>query len=381
MFGSILFLIAALVFAKIGSLLAERFKQPSVLGELIIGVLGGSACRALELTFVLNLIHPHSSILTAVTNGDLVAILPEVGILSLMFLIGIETKITQLLQVGRSSLQVAVLGMLLPFSFGIGIALFVFHIPILSSLFIAGTLSATSVAVTTRVFYDLNQAQAVEARVILGAAIIDDVLGLILLAIITALSQHSNLNYSQISALLVFVILSTRYLKYGRAFKQVSFLFSAILCMTMAILSEKSGLSSIVGAFVAGLGLASQNHLAKDFKRVERWLAPLYFFLIGFQVDMEQLAHPDVLQLAAILSAGAVITKWLSGWASRDGRRWLIGAGMIPRGEVGLIFAFLGHTLGAINDAQFSAIVAMVITTTLVTPLILNVTAHHSGSL
>jgi Kef-type K+ transport system membrane component KefB len=388
-------LVIVLVVAKLGGEVAVRLKQPAVLGELLAGVLMGN----LSLVGLSGLDH-----LWAEPTLDMLA---RLGVLVLLFEVGLESTVGQMLKVGGPSLMVATLGVAAPF--GLGWAASAWLMPGQSEYvhaFVGATLCATSVGITARVFQDLGRLQTTEARIILGAAVIDDVMGLVVLAVVSGMiasaSSGAGFSYGSI-ALIVFKALAflVAALVLGRLLSAKVFEVSARLhsrgvllalglawCFLLSWLSNLIGLAPIVGAFAAGLVLEDvhyrgfvdkgEHNLEELIQPISAFLAPVFFVLMGMRTDLRAFAAPGVLGLALALTVAAVVGKQVCslGVWGRGIDRLTIGIGMVPRGEVGLIFANIG--LGLMLEGQpvvdrntFSALVVMVILTTLITPFAL----------
>lgn len=389
-----------LVVAKLGGEVFERLGQPGVLGELVAGVLLGNLV-ILGFTGAEGL----------KTNGTIAA-LAELGVIILLFEVGLESDLRQMVEVGWSSLLVAVLGVVAPFLLGWGVsAYFIPQEPTLVHIFIGATLCATSVGITARVFKDLGKLGTREARIILGAAVIDDVLGLLILAVVAGAIRAaatggvlSMLDVGLIAlksiAFLVMAIavghlVVPRMLRgAGRLETRGVLLTLAIsFCLFLAWASAKVGLAPIVGAFAAGLILDEVHYKPKDgrterdlndlLQPVSTVLVPIFFVLMGLKVDLRLFTRVDILGFASALTIAAIVGKQVCalGVVERGINRLAIGLGMIPRGEVGLIFAGIGASLmlpsasgvsePVISPATFGAVVIMVIITTMITPIAL----------
>ena len=407
--GKFAFLALALVVARLAGFV-ERFGQPAVLGELLAGVLLGN----LGFHF-----------LESMRHDALVGFLAELGVVILLFQIGLESSFSSLRRVGARAFGVAVIGVVVPFALGLLVG------PILvpgasfnAYLFVGAALAATSVGITGRVFRDLGMLDSREARIVLGAAVIDDVLGLILLAVVTSLVAKGGVDAATIArivgqsvlflvgAIVLGRLLSprlARVLARVHAGEGMKFTLLLALGLALAWVAHEIGLAAIVGAFAAGLFLEPAyfddfeepeivqeirpllgslgEEASKALRRVldrhaerhhEEMLGPLgyvfvpiFFIYTGMQVRLELFARVDVLLMALALTAAAIAGKLASGLAAGPARKWIVGWGMVPRGEVGLIFAAIGRELGAIDESSFSAVVLMVILTTLVTPPVL----------
>jgi Kef-type K+ transport system membrane component KefB len=406
----LLALILILGGAKLGAEFFERLKMPAVLGELVAGiVLGNLFLLVPAWTFF----EPLRASPPETDWAIVVDALSRIGVILLLFEVGLESTVQQMLKVGWSSLAVASLGIAAPFALGYGVSRLSIHrLPseLLASspglsleyvhLFIGAVLCATSVGITARVFKDLGKLHLKEARIILGAAVIDDVMGLILLAVISSIVAAAETGTAMqvgtiirlIAVALVFlggsIVLGIRVIP--RIMRQLSrfrtrgvmLTSSLLLAFALSWAANAVGLAAIVGAFAAGLlldnihfrGFRDEIHIEELLRPISTFLVPIFFVLMGIQVRLASFAHRDVLLLAGGLIAAAVVGKQVCGLGvfEKGVDRFTVGIGMIPRGEVGLIFAGMGRTLKVIDDATFSAVVIMVIVTTLLTPPILN---------
>jgi Kef-type K+ transport system membrane component KefB len=387
-----LWLVVILLAAKLGGDLAERIGQPAVLGELVVGVLLGN------LTLV------GFSGLEPLRSDPFVDMLARIGVLVLLFEVGLESTVAQMLKVGLSSLLVASLGVITPFALGWGVGAWLLpeQGPYVHA-FLGATLTATSVGITARVLKDLGRSQSNEARVILGAAVIDDVLGLVILAVVTgviaAADRGGALALTDVALILGkaggFLVVS---LVLGVLFSRKLFSLASRLrargvllaiglafCFLLSWVAHLIGLAPIVGAFAAGLILEQAHYrdfvdrgehgLEELIHPISSFLVPVFFVVMGARTDLRSFARPGVLGLAAALTAAAIVGKQACslGVLGAGVDRLSVGLGMIPRGEVGLIFANIGLALAVggqriVDDAVFSAVVVMVIVTTMVTP-------------
>ncbi len=383
----ILALAVVLAAAKLGGHVAEWLGQPAVLGELVAGIVVGN----LDLVGV-------PWVRTIAGNGT-VDVLAKLGAVVLLFQVGLESTVGDILKVGARSFVVAVLGVVTPWVLGWGVgALVLPHASPYVHAFLGATLTATSVGITARVLKDLGRAQSPEARIILGAAVIDDVLGLVILAalgsVIAAADVGRGLSYGGMAALLfqavAFLVgalaagalLSPRlFALAGRLRGQGALLTTALVfCFLLAYLASAVGLAPIVGAYAAGLVLEEEHsHKLEELVRpIGTLLVPVFFVVMGTRVRLEAFAHPEILGLAALLTVAAIVGKQACalGGLGAPLNRLAIGLGMIPRGEVGLIFANLGlgltlHGVPVIDQRVFSGVVIMVAVTALVTPPVL----------
>jgi Kef-type K+ transport system membrane component KefB len=387
-----LWLVVILLAAKLGGDVAVRIGQPAVLGELVVGVVIGNLALAGFSGF------------EPIKTDPFVDIFARVGVLVLLFEVGLESTIGQMAKVGGSALLVATLGVITPFALGWGVGAWLLPAagPYVHA-FLGATLTATSVGITARVLKDLGRAQSNEGRIILGAAVIDDVFGLVILAVVTGIITAADRG-GALAPIDVFWTLGKAagflVLAIGLGLRFSPWLFSVAsrlrahgvllavslsFCFLLAWFSSLIGLAPIVGAFAAGLVLENTHY--RDFiDRGERsledlihpiasFLVPIFFVLMGIRTDLRSFAQPGVLGLAAALTVVAILGKQACafGVIGKGIDRLTVGIGMIPRGEVGLIFANIGLTLSVggqriIDEATFSAVVVMVIVTTMVTP-------------
>jgi Kef-type K+ transport system membrane component KefB len=392
-----------LLAAKVGGDLMVRIKQPAVLGELLVGVvLGNLVLFGFDgLEFVrLNDQHSAPSSLVA-TTLDMLA---RIGVILLLFEVGMESNVREMIKVGWSSLIVATLGVVAPM--GLGWVTGRWLLPDESwhvHLFLGATLCATSVGITARVLKDLGKSQTAVAKIVLGAAVIDDVLGLVVLAVVQAIIVQGSASFGEVAwlsgkafgflivALVVGDWLSPRLFRIAAVLRVHGMLMitGLVICFGLSWGASLIGLAPIVGAFAAGLILDEKHYRtlhAQDERSLEDWvlpvttlLVPIFFVMMGFQVDLRSFLDPTVLLLAAGLTLVAILSKQVCslGVIGKGTDRLSVGIGMIPRGEVGLIFAAIGQGLVSnghpvIGPAVYSAIVVMVMVTTLVTPPLLS---------
>jgi Kef-type K+ transport system membrane component KefB len=400
----LLHLAIVLIAAKLGGELAVRLRQPPVLGELCAGVLMGNA----------TLIHIDWFTGIAVDPG--VDLLARLGVIILLFQVGLESTVKQMLRVGVAATLVAVVGVVTPFALGWAAgAVLVPELGPYVHAFLGATLSATSVGITARVLKDLGASQRDEARIILGAAVIDDVLGLIVLAVvggvIAAADQGTSLSIGAIAlilakataflvgALALGVVLAPRLFSLASRLSAQGVLLAVglVICFLFSWVASAIGLAAIVGAFAAGLilddvhyrdfALRGEHGLEHLLEPIASLLVPFFFVQMGMRTDLGSFADLEVLGIAAALTVAAIVGKQacaLAVWG-RPLDKLSIGIGMIPRGEVGLIFASIGSTLmlggqPIITPALYSAVVVMVIVTTLVTPPALKWSLNRSAS-
>jgi len=395
-------LIVIILAAKIGGDLVERIGQPAVLGELIFGIIIGNLPLVGVTAF-----EPFKHSLT-------LEVLAEIGIIILLFDIGLGMSIAEMTQVGVMSFLVAAFGVIAPFFFGWGVSAWLMpDKSIYVHVFIGATLTATSVGITARVLKDIGKEATTEARIILGAAVIDDIIGLLILAgvvgIITAAAGGGSGAGSivviivkalafVVGALVIGRFVTPRIFYIGSKMQVKGMLLSIALmvCFGLAYAANLIGLAPIVGAFAAGLILdrvhykeyldRGEHDIGELISPIATFLVPIFFVRMGMLVDLRSFGQTEILIFAAILTVAAVLGKQACSLAvlRRPVDRLSIGLGMIPRGEVGLIFAGIGSKLALegspiITPEIFSAIVIMVMATTLVTPPLLKWSLLRSG--
>lgn len=388
----VLALAVVLVAAKLGGDVAVRLGQPAVLGELVAGMILGNLSLA------------GFDGLEPLEHDASVDMLARLGVIILLFEVGLESTVGQMLRVGVTSSVVAVTGVAVPFVLGFGAAhLALPEESVYVHVFAGATLTATSVGITARVLQDLGRSQTQESRIILGAAVIDDVLGLVILAVvggvISAAGQGVEFSAAEVGlivvkatgflvgALVIGVAVSRRLFHLASRLRARGALLAAGLsfCFLLSWLAGAIGLAPIVGAFAAGLILEDvhyrdfvdrgEHSLEELVHPISGFLVPVFFVLMGMRTDLRTFADTSVLGVAALLTVVAIVGK-LSCALVVPGKsldRLSIGVGMMPRGEVGLIFANIGSTLildgkPVVGPAMFAATVVMVVATTMVTP-------------
>jgi Kef-type K+ transport system membrane component KefB len=365
-------LVAIILATKLLGALAQRLGQPSVLGELLAGVvLGGS---------VLGIIDPH---------GPVIFALAELGVLILLFEIGLHTELGSLLRVGASAVSVGLVGVILPFAGGFAVSVLL-GLDTLPAIVCGAALTATSVGISARVLSDLGQLDRTEGRIVLGAAVIDDVIGLIVLSIVTGLAAGVAPAPLPVlkTAAIAFGFIAAAIL-IGRSLVPTVFgwiarievagtlgLFGLAFAFVMAWLAEHSGSAMIIGAFAAGLILnptPQRRTIERATTEIGHFFVPVFFAAVGAAVDVKSFMDPGTLAIGGALIVVGIIGKMAAGYAPWwfKGNKALIGAAMVPRGEVGLIFAQMGLATGAIDVALFSAIALMVMVTTFAGPPLL----------
>ncbi len=375
---------AALLGAKLLGEVAERLKQPSVLGELLAGVLLGP------------------SVLGLVPLSDAVLLLAEIGVILLLFEVGLETDLEELARAGGPALVVALAGMALPFLGGFFLTRALGQ-PTLTAVFVGAALTATSIGITARVLSELKVLATREGQIILGAAVADDVLGLVVLAVVARIAGTGGVDTGMVLratglavgflafALALGIPLGHWLIGFvGRAnVRGILGAASVAFALLVALAAKKAGSAEIVGAFATGIVLARTNRrhdITQAVKPVVDVFAPLFFVAVGAQVNVA-LLNPFVRanQASLLLALGLTIVGFLGKFAAGfcawgNVRRAFIGAGMVPRGEVGLIFASLGKATGALPDGVFVAVVLAVFATTFLAPPLLKAFRRGVGS-
>ena len=410
---NLLWLALILLAARLFAPLAQKLGFPAVLGELLLGVALGN----------LSLFGFHY--FDGVAKDPIIAFIAELGVIVLLLQIGLETRLAELVRVGGRATAVAAVGIAAPFALGTYLVgpLLLPGMTQNAYLFLGATLAATSVGITGRVFRDLGRLDSTEARIVLGAAVIDDVLGLVILAVVSGLVQAGKVSLPETAWIIAEAGIflggsiwlgrliaphSSRWL--ARLDAGPSMLFAQVLAtgLFLAWLAHAIGLAPIIGAFAAGLlfepvflrhfetprivqeaaPLLPQGESGKSLRALMEkharhqhesmiepigyFFVPVFFVLTGMQVDLKTLADPKLVAIALGIAAAAVAGKLAAGFAAgRGANAWIVGWGMVPRGEVGLIFAVAGRQLGVLDDTLFSIVVVMVILTTLLTPPIL----------
>ncbi len=380
----LLVLAGMLVGAKLLGDLAERIGQPAVLGELLAGVLLGPSALGLL---------PGGGF-----DAEFIRVLGEIGVILLLFEIGLETDLREMFRVGPTSLGVAAVGVVLPFVLGFAYWAYGPHVPSgggdlhLAAIFIGATLTATSVGITARVLGDLGQLGSKESRIIIGAAVIDDVLGLVILTVVSGLAAGAGLTLLGVAktfavavGFLVAAVMIGRFLA-PQLFnvidrmrvRHVLLVFAIAFALGLSALAAVAGSAMIIGAFAAGLVLSGTNQfdtIEERVKPVAGVFTPFFFVSVGGNLDLGLLnpSRPGattILTIAAVLTLLGIVGKVAAGWAAPWDRfrRLVVGVGMVPRGEVGLIFAEIGRRSGVLSNEVFGAVLLTVMATTFVAP-------------
>ncbi len=367
-------LVIVLLAAKLAGEAAERLGQTAVLGELLAGVLLGPSA--------LNLVH----------ESEVLHFLAEIGVILLLFEIGLHSDLDELITAGVQATAVAAVGVAAPFLLGFGLAR-VWGFPTLTAVFVGATLTATSVGITARVLADLGRLEDVSARIILGAAVIDDILGLIILALVSGLARTGQFSVpvllwtllTSVAFLALALVLGVRLAPWlfrwitRMRVRGVLIVYAVAFCLMLATISERLGLATIIGAFAAGLVLAKTDeraHIQELLRPTADLFVPVFFVTIGLKVQLgvfnpAQAGAGPLLLFTGLLAVAAVAGKIVSGLAiyQRGVARLPVGVGMIPRGEVGLIFAGLGLAAGLGGPPLYASLVAVVMLSTFIVPV------------
>jgi Kef-type K+ transport system membrane component KefB len=377
--------------AKVGGLLCERIGVSSVIGEIVAGVVVANTFLFPALSLDLDM--------------SLFEILSELGVIFLLFAVGLETPFSELRKVGRTATLVAVLGVVIPFFAGFTLILGLGQSQT-EALFIGAAMVATSVGITARVIKDLDLTRSIESRVIIGAAVIDDVLGMIVLAVVVGIAAGGSngiIDIVLVSATGVAFVLMVIFfgsIVLPRARKRVNGRRAAvpiddstvcvkkrkmtlsplplaiIVCMALSFAASYAGLAAIIGAFLAGMAFAEFKDkwpCDEDFRPINAFLVPFFFLFVGMSVDLASFG--EVIVLAVAITVIAVITKYVGcGLGSLKlgrGSANILGVGMVPRGEVGIIVATIGLSMSVVSQSMFSVVVFMSMATTIVAPFLL----------
>lgn len=357
------------VAAKLAAEVFERLKQPAVAGEILAGVIIGPGVLAL------------------VAPSEITRTLAEIGVIFLLFLVGLETKPSDIFRVGGRALLVAVLGVIVPFVAGF-LVMQLWGRPHIEAIFVGAALVATSVGITARVLGQMGFISLQSSRIILGAAVIDDILGLLILAVVSSLAK-GGINYAHLATtaglaigftILIAVVgahtvnkiqVQVTKLKVGQA----QLVFGLSLCLGLAFVAAYIGVAAIIGAFLAGMALsesAEGTAMPQQTEAVTEFLLPFFLINIGMQLKLEALLNQETLLLALAITILAVVTKLIGcglGALSLGLKKAMqVGMGMVPRGEVGIVVAQIGLGLAAVSPSAYGVVLVMAVATTLIAP-------------
>jgi len=366
-------LFVVLLAAKIGDELFKRLGQPTLIGEILAGVIIGPSALAL------------------VEPSETLEVFAELGVVFLLFWVGLETRLSDVRDVGVTAVRVGFSGMLIPLVAGFAAAK-AFGASTDTSLFVGAALVATSVGITSAVLLDLGALKTRAARTILGAAVIDDILAMIFLAVAAGIAATGGVD---LTSILIVVAISAGFVAFvalggtsvvarwpdvfhAPKFSESPLLPAVILCLGLAAISAQIGLAAIIGAFLAGMIVAEtrdRHNFEEEVEPLYAFFPPFFFVFIGLSVDLAALANIDVIAALAGLTLLAVVAKFIPAWLSARSlgprEALVVGVGMVPRGEVGIIVAGIGSAAGVITDSLFAVIIGMSIVTTLIVPPIL----------
>jgi len=366
-------LLVAFVAALVGGEIAQRLRMPAVVGQIAAGVAVGP------------------SALGWLTMSDPLNLLSELGAILLLFAVGLETRLADLRKVGKTAFLVGALGVAFPFVLGAGWA-GLSGFPTGKAMFVASAFVATSAGITAKVLQELGVLDRTEARIILGAAVIDDVLAMLLLAVVSALQTEAGVDVLNLLKIMggavgfvaVVALLGTSVMKRSSGLldapidNESPLPVSFAILLALAVASAHFGLAAIIGAFLAGMVLAETPHrhdLQHDFARVSAVLVPFFFVVTGAHVDVRLLANGPTLLSVAVVTVLAIVGKVVGGGIGARGLgrtgALVVGVGMVPRGEVGVIVAGLGQKAGVFPPTIYAVIVGMSLLTSVVAPPVL----------
>ncbi len=363
-------LFVVLLAAKLFEELFRRLGQPAVVGMIIAGVVLGPSLTGL------------------VETGDALESFAEIGVVFLLFWVGLETRLSDLRTVGSTAVKIGVLGFILPLVAGVALG-FAIGEGTITSIFIGAALVATSVGITSAVLIDLGLVDTPAARAVLGAAIIDDILALMLLSVAEGAAGGGGVDPAEIAVVTAMTVAFLSFFAiYGTRFARARphlldlprvpnspLVVAVLICLGLAALAAQIGLAAIIGAFLAGMILAEtpeRDSLEQKIEPLYQFFPPFFFVVVGLQVDLAALAEGGAIGLLALLTVVAIIAKYTgallgAGALDRPNAR-LAAVGMIPRGEVGIIVAEIGLVAGALDERLFAVIVTMSVLTTVAVP-------------
>mgnify|MGYP001038461731 CR=1 FL=1 len=380
-------LFVVLLAAKLGDELFNRIRQPVIVGEILGGVLIGPS--------VLGLVEP----------SEVLSVFSELGVVFLLFWVGLETRLSEMRAVGGSAVSVGVTGALVPFAAGIALGVALGEKPE-TAVFLGAALAATSAGITAATFLQLGIARSRAARTVLGAAVVDDIVALLLLSVAVGMAGEGGIDAGRILAALAVAVVFIAFVTLGGTrllqrrphlleaprFAASPFLPAVLLCLGLAAFAASIGLAALIGAFLAGMVVAEtkeHSSIEDEVRPLYAFLPPFFFAFIGIELELAELLEPGTLALLAGVTALAVGTKLVPAYlAARPGlgggEAALVGVGMSPRGEVGIVVASIGVAEGVVGQELFAVVVGMSILTTLMAPFVLRrmtgrVAAEGSG--
>ncbi len=356
--------------AKILGELCVRLKMPPIIGELMAGVLLGN--------YVLGIID---------SSNDILMSFAEIGVIFLMFYVGLEIRVKDLFAVGWTAVFVGILGVIIPLVMGF-FTMFFLGYQLVESLFVATAILATSVGISIKVLQDLGLIRHKVAYIVLGAAVLDDILALICLALVKGLARKE-FHMLEFTLLVIESVAFVGFLTFWgpklakRTKKWIErlnipegpFVLSVILCLGFAVLADIIGLAAIIGAFMAGVvidELAGVYDLENKVKYINEFLLPFFFVMMGAHLDPAAFLRPNLLILILLVTLIAALSKMIGAWLACWKKKWKVrlqtGVCMIPRGEVGIIIALIGLTLHTISQEMYTVVISMSLLTTVITP-------------
>ena len=418
--GVLLSLITVFLAAKIGGEICARINLPPVLGELVGGVVVGVSALHLIVfpeavaetsgSLIINFLQataglrPEAALPVFQGESEVVSVLAELGVIILLFEIGLESDLKELIRVGPQAAVVAIVGVVAPFAAGTIGLIALFGVPTIPAIFAGAALTATSIGITAKVLAEIQQLSSKEGQIIIGAAVLDDVLGIIVLAVVASLAKTGEIEILNViylilgaavflvGSILVGRLLSPFFVALVEELRTRGQLLisSLIFAFILAYIAAAIHLEAILGAFAAGLILAEtskRKELEEQISPIADMLVPIFFVTVGAQTDLSVLnptvpSNREGLIIASFLVIVAIIGKVVTGFAvfGQPGiNRWAIGVGMIPRGEVGLVFAGVGAASGVLSESLGAAIIVMVILTTFLAPPLLRVVFKDSA--
>jgi Kef-type K+ transport system membrane component KefB len=372
-----------LLAAKLGDEVFKRIGQPAIVGEILGGVLVGP------------------SVLGLVDTSEVLRVFSELGIVFLLFWVGLETKLSEMRAVGRIAVTVGSAGVVLPFLVGIGFGLALGESSE-TSVFLGAALAATSAGITSATFLQLGIGRSRAARTVLGAAVVDDILALILLSVAVGMAADGGVDAGKIAlalaiavAFVVFVALGGTQLLQRRPkllqaprFADSPLLPAVILCLGLAAVSAQIGLAALIGAFLAGMIVAEtkdNTSIEEEVRPLYAFFPPFFFAFIGIELDLGSLLTGHALLLLAAITVLAALSKLIPAYLAARGlgktEATIVGVGMIPRGEVGIVIASIGAAEGVVDAELFAVVVGMSVLTTLIAPFVLRRISGGAGEL
>lgn len=382
-----LYLLIILLFARLLSELAVRMNIPSVIGELAAGIILGP------------------SLLGWMEPNEVLKLLAEIGIILLLFHVGLETDVRRLVESGKKSIAVAIGGFIIPFILGFSVAYRVFDLSLLVSLFIGGTLTATSIGITIRVLSDINRQNEKEGQIVLGAAVFDDILGVVLLALLYEFSVGGGVNMINASKVLLFVgaffflaplaakLISLLISRYDSVSETPGLIPTMIVSLVLffAWLAHEIGAPELLGGFAAGLALSRRfflpfgmalrtqdgfaQRIESQMQPIIQLFTPIFFVMVGLSLNLHEVdwSSSFIWSFSILFFVIAVFGKFAGAFFIKETwqTRIAIGLAMVPRGEVGLIFAELGRVSGIFDNEIYAAMIIVIALTTIIPPLIM----------